>query len=335
MAGAQLERWRRAFVAMAIGLALALMGAGSVWLDQSRGGEQGATGPVFTDWAATVREAAAMELVTPDGILSLERNEDGVWRDARRGGYPVRAERIAQLDSALGGLRFERAMTRDAEKFDRLGLGETASRATLRDSQGGVLADLFVGTSNAGRLYIRPADTGRAFAARGEAPPLTGPSDWLGLDFLQLDASSILRAEIMPETGAPYRLEKTIAGARHFTLSEPDGWNLVTAGAGNGVATATAALRFRDVRPADEVTGIVLARHAATTVSGLGVIMTIRDHEGASWAVMEFRGLTEDAEPRAARFNAITSGWAYQLSEDAYERLTRPLNQIADVEANP
>ena len=331
MASADAIRWRRAARAALIGGLLAAGGALSVWLDQAGRRDATVQGPVLAGWSALVAEAAQIEITTSNGALDLvRRTETSAWADRSRGFYPVRSDMIAALDAALGSLQLHRAMTRDAEKFDRLGLGEAARRVTLRDEDGSVLADLFVGAVNDATVYVRPADAGQAFAARGAAPPLDDAMAWLGLDFLQLEPRDLVRAEIMPETGPPYRLEKTIAGARHFTLRDPEGWRLVTAGAGNGVATAAATLRFRDVRPADEITGMIRARHAATTASGLGVIFTIRDEAGAPWALLEFRALTADAQSRADRFNAIASGWAYRLSEDAYERLTRPLAALAD-----
>jgi len=258
---------------------------------------------------------------------------------ASRGDYPVRAERIAELDAMLQGLSFTEAMTRDADKFDRLGLGDPQAggagvRISVSDAEGGLIADLITGRlrSSSG-VYVRRPGGVRAYAASGPVidPALLGdPGRWMGLEFWNHEASAIARAEIQPEFGPSWRVMRAGEAQRYYELREPTGWRLVTAGAANGVATAGAQLRFRDVKPDQELVGAYVSRHAAVTFSGLAYEMLFFAEGDERWVTIELAALADDAAPRADHFNAQVEGWAFLVSEDAYERLTRGLGQVAE-----
>ena len=111
---------------------------------------------------------------------------------------------------------------------------------------------------------------------------------------------------------------------------EPAGWSLVTGGAANGVATAGARLRFRDVKPSDQVEGAFVARHSGVTFSGIAYTFDFIAEGEARWALIEVEARADDAADRVERLERLTEGWAFRVSEDAYERLTRPLTQLAE-----
>ena len=333
------RRTRLALRAAIAGFAVLGLGVFALWSEARLAAPPAAEGPVVPGWSEAAGEAARIRVEAGEFRLLLAREvgENGaIWRAEGRGGYPVAPERIAALDAALSGLVRVRAMTRDPDKLARLGLADPGRpgggvRVAVRDAGGETLADVVFGDRTQAGRYVRTAGGARAFLADGETPELGDLTQWLDLDVLSLEPEAIARAEVMPETGPPYRLVKPSPGARHFEVAEPEGRRLITAGAANGVGVAAARLRFRDVKPRAALSGEIVARHAATTFSGLGVILAFhREPDGSRWAALEFRALTQDAERRAARFNGQVEGWAYRLSEDAYERLTRPLAAFSD-----
>jgi hypothetical protein len=254
-----------------------------------------------------------------------------------RGNFPVSPERIAALDAALSELRFERAMTRDAEKFDRLGLGDPMAggrgvRVSVLDADETLLADLIAGAAqlDGDGVYVRPAGSARAFAASGDLPPLADPGVWLGLDFWDFEPSAVARARIEPERGDAYFVQRAGIAQRNYELMTPTDHRLITGGAANGVARAGARLRFRDVRPVQDLEGAFIARHSGATFSGLAYRFDFIAEGDARWAVITVEALADDAEARAERLRGLTEGWAFLVSEDAYERLTRPLDQLAE-----
>ncbi len=332
-------RTHRLRISLGAGFAAAVLmavGVGSIVMDAQRASLPDVSGPVLPDWIENASNAASIEIMGPQTQFRLTRTEAG-WVMPSRGNYPVRAEQIAALDAALSTLRFERAMTGDAQKYGRLGLsdplsGGNGTRLIILDEAENRLADLFVGrTQNDGEgVYVRPANRGRAFAASGALPALTDPATWLGLNFWAFEPSAIARARIEPETGQAYFVQRAGVAQRNYELLDPSGYRLITGGAANGVATAGARLRFRDARPSETLEGSVVAGHAGATFSGLAYRFDFIAEDEARWAVITVQALSDDAEPRAERLTEITDGWAYQVSEDAYERLTRPLDQLAE-----
>ncbi len=330
------RRARQAFAAAGMAGLLLLAGAAAVWRDAAAGATPGAAGPVAPAWAERAAQAQRIEITGPDSQFTLERTQAG-WIMPSRGGYPVRAERIAALDAALAELRLERAMTRDPEKFDRLGLGDPDTggrgvRLTVLDGDGGVLADFLAGDArpDGTGVYIRAAGGERAYGAAGALPELADPGVWLGLNFWDIDPSAIARARLSPERGPAWFVQRAGFAQRNHELMEPNGWSLITGGAANGVATAGARLRFRDVRRADTLSGAFAASHAAVTFSGLAYRFDFVAEGEDRWAVIEVQAVADDAQERADRFTELTAGWAFKVSEDAYERLTRPLDQVAE-----
>ena len=331
------RRLRAGAAALAAALVLAGLGAASVWREARLGVEVDVSGPVLPGWTAQADAVASVEIASAEARLRLSRAEAG-WTMPSRGDYPIPPERIAALDEGLRTLVFERAMTRDPEKFDRLGLGAPGEggagvRVTLVDSEEEVLASLIVGAAHEDGegLYVRRVGGRRAYAARGALPEeLASVSAWLGLDFWDLDGARVARAAIQPESGPAWRIERPGLSARNAELREPQDWRLVTAGAGNGVAAAGLRLRFRDVKPEAALTGAFVARHSAVTFSGLAYRFDFHAEGEARWVTIEVEAAADDAQPRAERLQAQVEGWAFLTSPDAYERLARPLSGVAE-----
>lgn len=334
------RRARRAFMIAALGFGLLLAGAAALVLDTSRGARPDVSGPVLPGWRGMAGEAAFMEVITPDTMFRVERGEAG-WTMPSRGNYPVRAEFLAELDAGLAGLQYAGALTRDPARHDRLGVGDpaeggTGTRLTIVDSRHMVLASLIIGDARGeDGVYLRPASGQRAFAAQGTLPGLGEPGRWLGLDFFNLDPARVARAFIVPETGPAYILEREAPSLRNFELTSPRTWQLITAGAANGVAGAGARVRFRDVGEGATPASRPAALHRATTFDGLTYEYRFYRVEGAIRAYISADAANHDTMDEAARLRAATEGFWFEVSEDAFERMTRPLEQAATRSVTP
>ncbi|XBQ16942.1 MAG: DUF4340 domain-containing protein [Oceanicaulis sp.] len=334
-AGPAIRRRNQAIAAFAAGVILLALGAASVWRDAALGARPDVSGPVVPGWRDAAADAERIEIITSDEQFMLVRSEAG-WTMPSRGDYAVRPERIAELDEALGGLQYDRAMTRDPEKFPRLGLddpigGGAGIRINVLDSEGTAIAALIVGRDrDEGGVYLRTPGGERAYSATGTLPELGDAGRWLGLEFWDLDPGSVAQARIRPEAGPAWAVQRAGIAQRNFELVEPEGWRLVTGGAANGPATAGARLRFRDVKPAAALTGAFAARHQAVTFSGIAYDLTFTAEGEERWAVIEVRAAADDAAERVERLERFVDGWAFRVSEDAYERMTRPLPELAE-----
>ncbi len=325
---------------IAAGAAIVLGGSALVTVySQARETWQPAvSGPVLPGWSIAVASAREIEIAGEESFL-LEQ-ADGVWTMPSRDGYPVRLERLAELDAYLAALIFEGARTANPERLGRLGLADPgrengATHISVRDAEGSVLADILLGETRGERVYVRHPGRNRAFAARlGEGavarPDLLPADAWLALDFLSLGTNDIARADIQPEAGPAYRLERASTASRNFALRRPTGWQPITAAAGNGPAASLARVRFRDVRRADRLGGEFVAHHTAETFSGLRVRIDVKALGETRWALITASAITDDVADEAVAINALTDGWAYLMSDLTIDRLIRPLDRIAD-----
>lgn len=327
------RRARRGLVLALAGMGLLAAGAGAVWIDAARNAAPDASGPVLPRWSEQATDTASLEILASGEAFRLVR-EDGAdgtarWAMPSRGGYRVPPDRLATLDAALSELEFARALTADPARFAALGLDDpdagdgAGARLIVGDRNGDALADLIVGAASEGVTYVRPASERRAYAARGEMPPFNDPGWWLDLGFFDLEPRDVARAEIDPARADPYTLDKAERTNRDFALQDRPGLRMITAGAGNGVASAGARVRFRDVRPVAELDGQPDAAHAAQTFDGLAYRYDFHETGEAVWATVSVRALSEAAEDRAEALSERVDGWAFEVSADAYERMTR------------
>ncbi len=335
-----LRRTQRALVIAVTGAILLVGGVTALVMDSQRGARPDVSGPVLPGWTARAGEARSIEVIGPDTMFRLERSEAG-WVMPSRGNYPVRAERLAELDAALSGLTYTAAMTRDPARFAHLGVddpmeGGEGVRLIISGAGETPLADLIIGRARGeDGLYFRPARGERAFAATGQISGLDDPGRWLGLDFMDMEPGEVARAFIVPETAPAYILERESPAERNFTLASPRAWQLMTAGAANGPATAGARVRLRDADAAPDIARMPDALHRAVTFDGLEYEYRFynQGERDGIWATIRIEAVTEEAREQASTLRTLTDGFWFEVSADAFERMTRPLNRSAEPRA--
>lgn len=328
------RRTRIALGVMVTSLVVLGSGLGLIWRDAGLSARPDVSGPVVENWTDVAGSVRQIRVETAETSFTLERYDSG-WRMPSRGGYPVDDTRIAALDETLSSLSYEAAMTRNEEMFERLSLGDPAdggggTRLTVTGEGGQVLTDLIIGeTRGEDEVYIRPTGGPRAYRVRGQFPDLDDAGRWLGLDFMNLDPESIARARVVPITGPGYELARAGFSARNFDLRNPRTYTLSTTGSANGVAVSGARVRFRDVRPAADIVALPVASHAGVTFSGLAYVYAIYPEDGRYWVRLDIQAVSDDVEERANRLSGIVEGWEFEISADAFERMTRPIENFA------
>ncbi|WP_019960300.1 DUF4340 domain-containing protein [Woodsholea maritima] len=330
-------RLRLALGGLFVGFSLLVLGVLAVWHDARTDTRPDVAGPVLPLWREQASQARTLEIRTRDQHLVLRR-QDGVWVLPSRGDYPALSNVMGELDEFLTTIHFETALTRDPDKYARLHIGEPNQGGyglalTIKDDKNQALVDVIFGTGerNDG-LYVRERGGARVYRISGNLPEGLNETDrWLGLDFLNIDPGTIARTRINPEDGPDYFLMKPGAGSRNFVLREPRGWRLLTAGAANGPAISSTRLRFRDVRPlSDFADQIAVAHHNAVTFTGLSLDFDFYQVGQTRWVAVKAEGRSDDASGMAMLINRRAEGWAFLVSEDAYERLARPLSDMAE-----
>jgi hypothetical protein len=325
---------RAAWAWRIIGLAAAL--AVLAWVVVSIRGHalrgDAVAGPVVPALTETrmesVRRIAVRSL---DGTFTIERGPAG-WIMRERGDYPVRPQAVTAVAAALRGLAFERRMTSDPEKLDRIGLGDPSSGGRgvllqMEDEQGALVVDMIVGVaSETGGVYVREADDNQAWAVSGDLPDLRDPAAWLALRPFEVAADSIVRVDVAPAEGRAYGLIRpTAESAIGFIFAPPlSGVQPSAAVSLEDLALRILSIDPIDVAPAASVQAPPRARLALTTNANMIIDAEIVSVGQDSWLKFSARPTVDTPEAVAAAqaINAGSSAWAYKLTTNAADGLT-------------
>ncbi|WP_420430436.1 DUF4340 domain-containing protein [Hyphobacterium sp.] len=328
-----LSRRRQALISLGGGIFLLFSGLLAVFwqTDPGVGLPPGTLTPRLPDDPALVFE---IEIEDSDESVLLRRTLEG-WALVSNEGFPADAALAGRLIAALAALEPMGERTHLTERYEALGLGDPATggdgtRIVMRDTNQGVLADLVIGRQRAdGQLYVRHAASPESWLVRGYIPEISSAAHWMELDFLALGRSAIREACILPESGPGYCLRRPSLSSERFDIVSPAGYRLVSPGAGDGVATTLARVRFRDVRPAREIRGPRDAEHRITTVNGLELTVSVFERDGEYWAKLVAIAQSDAARDAAVAINERADGWAFRLSDLTVDRLIRPLPGLA------
>lgn len=279
--------------------------------------------------------AGLIMVTTQDESYHIVRDPEG-WVIPEKGRYPVREERILALGQALASMAYDRAMTRDPRKFDRLGLGDPGEGGTgalleAGDGRGDTFAKLIVGRRD-GRTYIREPDDLQAWSVTGEdMPPLQRAARWLDLDVVDAAPADILEVRIQPASGRAYRL--VASGDGGYALS-PAVLGRAPAAAFMLKLTAEPMTRFApdDVAPLSDLAGAETAgMHTTVLASGLELRTTALRWRGRGWVIIEPaapEGSAAAVQAAVAAMAARTGGWAFGLTESDWGAFATPLDAL-------
>ena len=297
---------------------------------ESRGLTSGssASGPVVPNLEETISGAQRIIVTSADASYRIERTQQG-WAMRDRDDYPVLSSRLAQLTEGLENLRYERRMTSDASKHERLGVtdpreGGRGILVQIEDGRGALLVNLILGVETSG-VYVRRPDDEQTWAVDGELPPLRDAAAWMDLQPLNVPADRLARVEVMPAEGRAYILARDEAGQPWRIASPalaPLAQSTVTA-----AAERLTQLSPVDVRTAPAIQGAPRARVRATTFDGVTIDAELIPSDNRLWVKLVARAAPEQ-EAAALEINNRSAAWAYALSEMEAEALAPPLNRL-------
>jgi hypothetical protein len=237
--------------------------------------------PQLTDANA----AASLEVVEYDERTATARpfkvqNRGGRWTIPSQYDYPADGgERLAQTAAALIGLRKDDIASDSPADFERTGVidpldttapnvGGRGTRLTLRDTRGGVLADIILGRgveNRAGLRYVRQPGQNRTYVSNvGNVTISTAFADWIERDLMQLgddeiDAISLRQYSLDRATG------RVDPGETILLRSQGDGEWTADGAAANSTAVERllrnlASLRIAGVLPKPAAISATLSR---------------------------------------------------------------------------
>jgi hypothetical protein len=288
-----------------------------------------ASGPVVPNLEETIGGAQRITVTSADATYRIERTQQG-WAMRDRDDYPVLSSRLAQLTEGLENLRFQRRMTSDASKHERLGVTDPRQDGRgilvqVEDGRGALLVNLILGVETSG-TYVRRPDEDQTWAVQGELPPLRDAAAWMDLQPLSVPADRLARVEVMPGEGRAYILARDSA-EQPWRIAAP-----ALAVLAQSTVTATAErltqLTPVDVRTAPAIQGAPRARVRATTFDGVTIDAEIIPSDNRLWVKLVARAAAPEQEPAALEINNRSAAWAYALSEMEAEALAPPLSRL-------
>ena len=311
---------------------------------EARGGEV-----VFPDLRGRTGSVAVIEVGRGGAGLAIERRGDG-WANAGLGGYPARAELVEAVLSGIAGLRYLEPKTARAALHSKLGVedagpGAGSTRLTLRDGDGGVLADLVVGkarprTANADRagVYIRLPGRERAWLAEGTLDPHRDASGWSDREIADIHARAVRSLTVRHADGEVVDLHRAGPDDRKLTLRNlPAGTSVAHQHEIDFMAGLLRGLSFVDARAGGPSDPAVAPGFEATaeTVDHLRVTLRAGNptEDGTLWAVID-AGLAADVEAsdhvraEASRIASKFDGWLLKLPRRVSDRLKIRLRDI-------
>lgn len=281
-------------------------------------------------------------------IVSLRRNEEGVWGVEPRGGYPANEELVRNVLLGMGNIEAYEPRTANAEWHRNLGLMKpedigTAVRIELFNGDErmagllvGKVPERAVDVKGEGLVYVRRDGEDQTWLARGRLPLHKGAFDWLDQTFVDIPREEVARVTLWAGTERPVVLERAAPDAADFTLANmPQGRVSRGAAVLNRSAEALLEAGFDDVAPADALDMPEDGpRVTVETFDGLMLTMHMGGQGGALWAKFAAEGESEEAALRAEDLNRRLSPWTYKLPQEVSGQLTQTIDVLTR-EAGP
>ena len=308
--------------------------------------EGAAVFPALRERAGGVAE---IEVERAGAGFALERRGDG-WANAELGGYPARSGLIETAISEIADLRYLEPKTARPGLYPRLavedaGPGAGSTRLTLRDGDGGVLADLIVGkarprTANTHRagVYVRLPGRERAWLAEGTLDVHRDAADWSDRSIVDIDARAVRTLTVRHPDGEVVDLHRIEPGDRKLTLRNlPAGAVVTHQHHIDFMAGLLKGLSFVDARPGEPSDPAVAPGFEATVHTADHLRVTLRAGNPAEdrsvWAAVDAgpaddADASEHARAEASRIASQLDGWLLKLPRRVSDRLKIRLHDI-------
>ena len=163
---------------------------------------------MFPNLAARLQDAASVQVLHQGKTLDIRRYGDN-WGLADRGGYPVQAEKLRAMLTALTELRLVEPRTTQTSAYARLGVQDpnapdsTANLLRVLDRTGKPIAELIVGhrrVLTAGNVpdevFVRRPEDAQSWLAEGSLTVDADPQLWLQRDIMNIDHGRITRVSV-------------------------------------------------------------------------------------------------------------------------------------------
>ena len=294
---------------------------------------------MFPGLADRLQDAAEVDIAHQGKTLVIRRHGD-VWGLADRGDYPVEAEKLRGMLTALTELRLVEPRSADPAAYAKLGLQDpnapdsTADLLRVLDAAGKPIAELIVGhrrVLTAGNVpdevFVRRPDEAQGWLAEGSLVVDADPLLWLQRDIVNIDHTSIAHVSVQ-------RGNETLgfdAKDGKLTMTTPAEHPPLDSYKMDDIARGLEMLTCEDVQPGAAPTTGEIGQSVFTTTDGLAV--TTRLYQSGKDLLARFDIAGDNvAKAKAATLKARIAGWTYRIG--AWKQ-TALVPSLTDLEAKP
>ncbi|MFN4354040.1 DUF4340 domain-containing protein [Parvibaculum sp.] len=281
-------------------------------------------------------------------VVTLVRDEAGVWGVASRSGYPANEELVRNVLLGAGNMEAYEPRTANPDWHRNLGLLKpedigSAIRVELfrgEDRLAGLLVgkvpERAVDVKGEGLIYVRRDGEDQTWLARGRLPVYKQAFDWLDTTFVDIPRADVARVTLWAGTDRPVVMERVSPEAADFEIVNlPAGRASRGGPVVNQAAGALLEASFDDVAPADTLDMPEDGpRVVVETFEGMKLSMHMGGQGGALWAKFTAEGESEEAALGAEELNARLSPWTYKLPQETSGQLTQTMDVLTR-EAGP
>ena len=275
--------------------------------------------------------------------------EDGRWVIVEKGGYPADAGKLREALLKLADARVIENKTTNPGLYSRLGV-DTPGGA---DAQGVLLGlefpsakqELIVGKRAMGSVgtYVRRAEQAQSLLVDQALEFDPTPQAWMQRRVLDIPASDVEQVQIRHPDGQVLNLARSADGSADLVLQDiPQGREMSSAYAANGIGSVLVNLQLDDVRPAQQVAPEQAIVASFLTGTGLHIEAWTDVETDERW--VSFRVSTRSDAPapgqdagdqagesvaeRAQALQEAVQGWQFLLPAFKLEQLTRKMEDL-------
>ena len=295
-------------------------------------------GEFLPGFAAHVRDAARIHIVSHDGAFDVVYSPAKGWVLPARGDYPADFEQVRHTLIGLAALETVEPKTARADWLPYIGL-ETPPKGngtavTVSDKNDHVLAALIFGNSadlsnaqGSTGLFVRHPGETQSYLARAVFTIHGNLQDWLETGAMNIEPSRLNTVTITPPSGPAFTIEREHPSDQQYKLDGPPPPKGMAANSAtiNLVPQLITNFAFVDVQPAGLVDFSKPVRLLAHTFDGQNIridAVTVKDAVWIRISAEADKGTPTMQRQEAGMINAHAAQWAYKLSADKGQLLT-------------
>jgi len=307
--------------------------------------------PAFPSLRANPDAVAKVTIQTKDGSVVLVRTSPGTWNAPDAFEYPAASDKISKLVRQLNDMRLIEAKTASQGRYERLEVedfGEEANSRLIRleDDQGNILAETLIGkrlfrltgTQPSG-TYIRRQGEEQSWLASGGFELEPEVENWLDQLIVEIPGDQVARIEVTSAEGNAYIVSRGAKEADLALESLAEGETIKEDAELDQLASAMTRVIFARVKPRTEITWPEAVHTArVTTLDGFDLTAEMVLIEDEPWATFTAKNavlpagetVPDTVKQQVESLNNKTQGWAYQINQSLFLRLTKPRDSWVD-----